>query len=103
MYGDESFAPHLPAFGRLEVDRAGNLWALEPVPPKDVPRNSRFHDTTARPQEWSVFDPTGRWLGQVKTPGNFWVFDIGADYIAGLWRDDLDVEHVRVYALQKPR
>lgn len=50
-----------------------------------------------------MFDPQGRWLGQVKTPARFLVFDIGADYIAGKAIDDLDVEHVRVYALNKAR
>jgi hypothetical protein len=28
--------------------------------------------------------------------------DIGSDHVAGVWRDDDDVEHVRLYTLTKP-
>ncbi|MEX2283558.1 MAG: 6-bladed beta-propeller [Gemmatimonadota bacterium] len=103
LYVDEAFAKTLPAFGRLLVDAADNLWAQVPVLPSELPNNVRFHDTNAKAQEWSIFDPNGRWLGQVQTPGNLWVFDIGTDYVLGLWRDEFDVEHVRMYAITKPR
>jgi hypothetical protein len=93
----------LPAYARLLVDRAGNLWAQESVSPRLLPQNVRFWDTGDYEQQWSVFDPNGRWLGQVTTPRHFQVMEIGADYIAGLHRDDSDVEHVQLYRLEKPR
>jgi hypothetical protein len=93
----------LPAFSHLLVDRVGNLWVREPIPPRHEPMNSRFHETGDFEQHWSVIDPQGRWLGQVSTPRNFQVMEIGNDYIAGLFRDELDVEHVRLYRLEKPR
>jgi hypothetical protein len=87
----------------LYVDRTGNLWTLEPPRPRDNTFVTQFNDTSPKAQVWSVFDSSGKWLGPVQTPGNFLVFEIGADYVLGVWRDEFDVEHVRQYALIKPR
>jgi hypothetical protein len=35
-------------------------------------------------------------------PERFLVFAIGSDWVIGRWRDELDVEHVRLYELHKP-
>jgi hypothetical protein len=37
----------------------------------------------------------------VTTPGDPLITDIGEGYITGVWRDEMDVEHVRVYRLIK--
>jgi hypothetical protein len=50
-----------------------------------------------------VFDPAGVYLGDVEMPERFRVFQIGADFVLGQWRDEDDVEHVRLYPLIKPR
>jgi hypothetical protein len=34
-------------------------------------------------------------------PAGLRVDDIGADYVLGVWRDDFDVEHVRLHALRR--
>ena len=54
------------------------------------------------PTGWRVFDRTGRWSGTVTMPARFNPMDIGSDYVLGLWRDEDDVEHVRLYRLMKP-
>jgi hypothetical protein len=41
-------------------------------------------------------------LGDVTTPADFRITQIGDDFMLGVWRDDLDVEHVRMYELLKP-
>ena len=48
-----------------------------------------------------VFDPDGIWLGTVATPRGLRVTEIGTDYVVGVWRDELDVEYIRVYDLEK--
>jgi hypothetical protein len=53
------------------------------------------------PGRWTVFDPEGRMLGTVATPARFRVFEIGTDYVLGVWADDMDVEHVRLFTLEK--
>lgn len=85
--------PHretLPAFARLTSDAEGNLWVEESRPPgDDQPR-------------WSVFDTDGRWLGAVETPPGLRILQIGPDFLLGTWKDDLDVQYVRLHSLRKP-
>jgi hypothetical protein len=81
----------LPAYGAgLIGDPAGNLW---------VPSFTFGPDP---PSRWSVFDPAGRYLGDVDVPPRVDVLDIGEDRLLGLWRDALGVEQVHVYAVHKP-
>ena len=51
---------------------------------------------------WSVFDSRGVWLGDVPTPGQLRITEIHSHAVVGVWRDDLDVQTVRVYELRKP-
>jgi hypothetical protein len=44
---------------------------------------------------------SGRILARVQMPSKFRVQEIGEDYVLGVWRDDLDVESVRVYGLRR--
>jgi hypothetical protein len=53
------------------------------------------------PLRWAVFDPEGRFLGHVDTPEADRITHIGADFVLGLWTEEMDVEHVRVYRLEK--
>jgi len=49
------------------------------------------------PATWDVFNELGEWLGKVKTPPGFSVLNVNGDRIVGVWRNELGVEHVRVY------
>jgi hypothetical protein len=81
----------VPAYGAgLIGDGAGNVW----VPGFTVGANP--------PLRWSVFDRAGRYLGDVDTPARVEVLDISDDRLLGLWRDAFDVEHVHLYAVEKP-
>jgi hypothetical protein len=88
-YRDMPFPSTFPAFVSLEVDASGNLWVLAASRPGDLRRR------------WTVFAPDGVALGAVETPPGMWVREVGQDYVLGTWRDDLDVEHVRLYGLQR--
>jgi hypothetical protein len=79
----------LPVFERLLVDDAGNLWVQRMSWPGD-----------AQP-EWDVFDGEGRMLGTVRMPAGFRAMHIGADFVLGVWKNEDDVEFVRMYALKK--
>jgi hypothetical protein len=78
-----------PVFADLAADPDGNLWVLDYPRPGD---DRRF---------WTVFSPEGHALGRVETPPGLQVLDIGRDYVLGVWRDDLDVEHVRLHTLNR--
>lgn len=90
MLADMPFPKTMPAYSRMVVDEPGDLWVAEyRRPGDDQPR-------------WNVFDPDGRMLGTVRTPPDFVIFQIGADFLLGSWRDELDVQHLRMYRLIKP-
>lgn len=48
---------------------------------------------------WQVFDREGRWLAAVRTPPRFRIHQVGDDHLLGVWRDEDEVEHIRVYPL----
>ena len=79
-----------PAYSDIRLDALGNLWVEE----YDRPGDERG--------AWAVFDVHGTWLGPVEFPLGFDPLDIGADYVLGRWRDELDVDHVQLYELRKP-
>jgi hypothetical protein len=80
----------MPAYERFLFDLSGNLWVEEYRRPGDaVP-------------VFSVFDGDGRRLGAVRMPAGVTVLEVGEDYVLGHWRDDLDVEHIRLLNLTKP-
>jgi hypothetical protein len=89
-----------PAFERLVVARTGHLWAERPDP--DHPKaQGGWHMLRDTPTTWDVFDPDGVWLGSVDLPPRFFAYEFGENYVAGVWRDDLDVEFVRVYGVNR--
>jgi hypothetical protein len=78
-----------PAYAGLVVDPAGNLWVRSyPLPDEEA-------------QKWAVFDPEGSLLGTLTLPEKFEPLDIGADYLLGVWKDELDLEYVRLYEIHK--
>jgi hypothetical protein len=81
---------HNPVFAALLIDREHNLW-IEDFPAPGAPSVA-----------WTVFDRKGAMLGQVTLPAAFRPTDIGGDYVLGVWADELGVERVRMYPLQKP-
>ncbi len=90
MFAEMPIPSTMPAFDGLETDALGNLWVREAVRPG------------APDAVWTVFDTGGRIRGTALTPADLSVVEIGTDYLLGTWRDELDVEHVQLYALIKP-
>lgn len=79
-----------PAYRDLLTDEQGNLWV------------SDYAQSPQTPAHWSVFDRDGRLLGTVAMPAGFQPYDILGATLAGVWRDEFEVEHVRIYRLSKP-
>lgn len=89
LYSQMTLPETKPAYGRLLVDSEGNLWVAD------------YSQERGADGTWSVFDPEGRFLGSVETPTGGRVLQIGSDFVLGIWRDELDVEYVRLYELIK--
>ncbi len=86
---DVPFPGRLPAFRALRADALGYLWV------------ERFRRPGESQPEWLVFEPEGRWLRTVETPLGLRVTEIGAEYVLGIDRDELDVERVLLYELAR--
>lgn len=78
-----------PAYGSISVDDRDRLWVAEFPRPAD------------RGRDWRVFDPDGRLLGRLHTPHRFSLHDIRGDRLYGIWYDEVDVPHLRVYRFRE--
>jgi hypothetical protein len=83
------YPEQMPAYSSFEADTEGHVW-IQP-----------FAAQAGATTEWSIFAPDGAWLGQLELPSSLSIFEIGADYILGRWRDADGVEQVRVYRLAR--
>lgn len=86
-FDDFALPEIMPGFSALQVDALGRVWLAEYLPRPDAP--------TA----WTVFTPQGAVMGRVEVPAGLEVRDIGADYVLGIMRDELDVPYVLRYPL----
>jgi hypothetical protein len=82
-----------PAFSNLLVDSEGCVWLEE--------YRHIWAERTHQVPNWLVFTPEGEWLGSVRLPPRFEPFEMGADYVIGVWLDEMDVEHVQLHRLQR--
>lgn len=77
-------------FDALATDAGGRLWVRRTAMPRDS-----LH-------RWDVFDPDGRPVARALVPAALRVREFGSDYVLALRRDDLGVEQVVLFSLQKP-
>lgn len=94
----DPYAATVPAFSQFLPDRAGRLWVRE-AHLADAPGAGALNTTPLVPSRWSVFDPSGRWLGDVLMPAHFQPHDIGADYVLGAAVDEDGVQSIVMYRL----
>ena len=78
-----------PAFSALHSDPLGYLWVQEyKLPEQDE-------------NVWTVFDADGRVQGFVEAPRDDEIFEIGESYILGGTTDELGVERVHLWSLDR--
>ncbi|MYC98175.1 MAG: hypothetical protein F4X13_02800 [Gammaproteobacteria bacterium] len=91
-------SPHLPVLRAIHVDGTGHLW-LQP-----------YYVAGADPPPYEILAPDGTWLGSVTLPPGLHrafiqyqapYMEIGDDYVLGVWTDELDVQYVRMYRINK--
>ncbi|MYA32532.1 MAG: hypothetical protein F4164_09625 [Gemmatimonadales bacterium] len=81
----------LPPFKALALQEGGKVWR-------------EVYDSAiaeGAPTRWIVTDPSirGDFGGIVVLPQGFRPYDIGRDYVLGVWSDELGIEFVRMYDL----
>jgi hypothetical protein len=77
-----------PAFREFIVDALDHLWVQD-------------FSVDGAATTWAVFSPDGIWMGDVALPDGFEPTQILDNEMIGVWRDELDVEYVRAYALTR--
>lgn len=90
--GAFEFPANKPAYTHLVADATGHWWA----------GHRSGSDFAEQPTSYDLYDPDGRFLGAVSVPP-IRILQIGDDFIAGVARDDFDVETVVVLPLIKPK
>ncbi len=85
------YPPTIPFHQDIIGDAEGYLWV------------KRFPDIGAEegPSDWYIFDADGVYQGLMTTPAGFTVTQIGSDFMLGYAEDDLEVEYVQMYSLQR--
>jgi hypothetical protein len=79
-----------PAIGSLALDADGNLWVAGWTTGWEPSRS------------WSVFNPAGRWLGDVDAPDGLWITDVADDHVWVRSAQDGAAPGVRRLPLRKP-
>ncbi|HLL45570.1 MAG TPA: hypothetical protein VK399_02635 [Longimicrobiaceae bacterium] len=79
----------MPPYVDMLVDAGGSLWVEDARRPAD-PQPS-----------WTVFDAEGKVLATVRLPDRLNLQAAGPDWVLGTFRDDDEIEHVRVYGLRR--
>ena len=86
-----SAAEYYPAFASVMSDAVDHLWVRE----YELPGEERPGSL------WTVFDAEGRMLGFVEMPAGLVIYEIGEDFILGKLRDELGIEYVQVWPLER--
>lgn len=98
MWRDFPRAPVLPVLRSIHVDATGHLWVAP------------YYVAGAEPPPFEIHAPDGSWLGSVSVPPGLQrafiqyqapYMEIGEDYILGVWTDELDVQYVRMYRINR--
>jgi hypothetical protein len=95
IMGNIGFADHYPAFAALFGGPEGTLWVQQIRTAEEVSASgAEFNPQDVGSPNWDVFDVEGRYLGRLRLPDRFTPIRFVGNQIYGVWRDDLDVQHV---------
>jgi hypothetical protein len=98
----EGFPPpeRVSVFWDLLVDDLGFFW----IRPHDPSKNffgAGAPGVEGAGGEWLIVSPEGAVVGSVAVPADLALMQVTQDAVVGIARDDLDVEYVRVYPLER--
>lgn len=89
-----SFADHYPAFYNVAAGPERSIWVQQGQTAETAAATGSFNPEDLGAAEWDVFDADGRFLGVVRFPERYRPVRFIGNDIYGVWRDELDVQHV---------
>ena len=87
--GEVPYPEHKPAFTALFTDRAGRAWVRLPT------------SVGSPTDRWIVFDLDGHPLARLEPTAGSRFLDAGEDFAILVWKNELELEFVRLYDLDK--
>ena len=95
-----SYEDVFPAFTQMRNGPDQSLWVQRIGVPSDMTEDEQENWNPLLDQgsdDWDVFDGEGRYLGVVTMPDRFSPFSLKGDLFYGVWRDEFEVQYVKVY------
>lgn len=93
---DRDLVPHLST---MLVDDGNRFWVKRYRPATDNAWTGFFGGTGG---EWLVVEPEGTVVATITLPDGLYLSDVRGDRLAGVARDELEVERVVVYRVSRP-
>lgn len=90
------FADHYPAFAHFLPGPDGSLWVQRIRTARDVEPGTEYDAADVGSEDWDVFDAAGRFVATATMPPRFTPLATLDDRFYGVWRDELDIQHVMV-------
>ena len=100
------YPDHYPRYARLVAAPEDRLWVMAYPPLKlpaflqelDDPQSFRRLDGGAW---WRVVDRDGLFIAELRTPPGFFLLEVGADFVLGLHKDEVERESVQLYRMMR--
>ena len=104
--GELPYQEEYPRYSRILTDRDGLLWVMaypETTTAVSAVELSNAYGTSYREPspEWRVIDPLRGAVARVTMPRPLYPFEIGMGYVLALVRDELGVETLLLYKLDR--
>lgn len=99
LMGNVGFADFYPAFAQLMAGPDGSLLVQHIQSAEQAGETAEtFNAQDVGAPTWDAFDADGRYLGAVRFPDRFSPIRYKNGHFLGIWRDEMDVQHVMVLA-----
>lgn len=89
FYSALEYPATLPPYRRIILDAADRLWVEDYALPG------------AKTVRWTILDREGRVLATLSCPSNFEFAEVGMNSVRGVWRDELGVQWIREYDIER--
>jgi hypothetical protein len=96
------FAERVPCFRNFLLSEEGDFWLQDYYSEELLADHAWTWENRPVSNHWTVISASGEWLGSVELPEGFSLRVVTKDRVVGIIRDDLDVQYVAVYPLNKP-